>query len=208
MVARDDLQRLRWRLRGAWQWPAFIGLTLIDGLILHVLPPTGTGVRLIPGILLASVGNLFLLAVAAPWLARRLAQRDDRSQAAGLPPGPPFEVVLSRACTGLLVAGAVGLVGAGLAARPAVVLETEAREANARAVRQHVLTAAPAEVQRNIDSSNTIRLGEGFFRTCVAMDDRDRAYCVFVDTTKRPPDLKRDPSQTPNYRLQGGDGGR
>jgi hypothetical protein len=67
---------------------------------------------------------------------------------------------------------------------------------------------APPEVQRNIDSANTIRLGEDFFRTCIALDDRRRAYCVFVDTARKPPDLQRDPSQTPNYQLRGGDGGR
>jgi hypothetical protein len=32
-------RRLRWRLRGAWQWPVFVALTLADGIVLVVLPP-------------------------------------------------------------------------------------------------------------------------------------------------------------------------
>jgi hypothetical protein len=208
VIAEGGLRRLRWRLRGAWQWPAFVLVTFGDGLVLHAVPPVGTGVRLIPGILLAAVGNLFLVAVVAPWLARRLEQRAQRARAAGLEPGPPYEVVLSRTATGLLLAGVLGLVAAGLAARPAVVSETEATEANARAVRAHVLARGSEEVRRNLDSANTIRVAEGFFRSCIALDDRTRAYCVWVDTTKDPPEVRRDPSQLPNWRLRGGDGGR
>ena len=40
--------RVRWRLRGAWMWPTFVALTLLDGLVLHLLPPVGTGVDLSP----------------------------------------------------------------------------------------------------------------------------------------------------------------
>jgi hypothetical protein len=208
MPSGDGLRRLRWRLRGAWQWPAFVLLTLADGLILHALPPVAPGVRVIPGILLGAVGNLFLVAVAAPWLARRLQERQERARTAGLEPGPPYEVVLSRAATGLLVAGALGLVAAGLAARPLIVSETEDTEANARAVRAHVLARAPAEARRNVDSANTIRVAPDLFRTCVALDDRSRAYCVWVDTATDPPVVRRDPNQQTNADFQGGDGGR
>jgi hypothetical protein len=208
MATGERVRRLRWRLRGAWQWPAFVGLTGLDGVILHALPPTGTGVRLIPGLLLSALGNLFLLAVVAPWLTRRLTERAERARAAGVEPGPPFEVVLSRTATGLLLGGAAGLVAAGLAARPAVISETEATAANARAVRAHVLEHGSEEVRRNLDSANTIRLAEGYFRTCIALDDRRRAYCVFVDTTKEPPELRPDPNRLPNWALFGGDGRR
>ena len=200
MIADGGVSRLRWRLRGAWQWPAFVLLTLADGLVLHALPPIGTGVRVVPGVLLAAVGNLFLVAVVAPWLARRLNRRGERALAAGLDPGPPFEVVLSRAATGLLLAGLAGLVVAGLAARPLIVSETEDTEANARAVRAHVLSSAPEEIRRNADSANSARIAEDLFRTCVAFDDRSRAYCLWVDTSKDPPLLRRDPSEVPNGR--------
>jgi hypothetical protein len=204
VASEEGLRRLRWRLRGAWQWPAYVLLTVVDGLILHALPPTGTGIGVIPGILLGAAGNLFLVAVVAPWFARRLLERQARARDAGLGPGPPYEVVLSRASTALLLAGAVGLVAAGLAARPLVVSETEATTENAAAVRAHVLGRAPAEIRRNVDSANTVRISRDFFRTCIAYDDRSRAYCVFVDTKADPPQLRRDLSQRPNY--EGGPG--
>src|SRR5207248_992 len=73
--------RLGWRLRGATMWPAFVVLTLADGVLLHLFPPVRLGVEeggmTIPcGIIVASVGNLFLIGAVAPFLARRLAARD------------------------------------------------------------------------------------------------------------------------------------
>ena len=37
--------RLRWRWRGALLWPAFVVLTLVDALLLGVLPIAGDGAR-------------------------------------------------------------------------------------------------------------------------------------------------------------------
>jgi hypothetical protein len=182
--------RLRWRLRGAWMWPAFVVLTLVDGLVLHLLPPVRTGVDLVPGVLLATFGNLFLVGAMAPWLARRISQRTS-SQAAR-------EVLVDRIGTGLLVAGVAGVLAAGLAARPSVVLETESREENASAVREYVLHSGDEELVRNIETANTVRLGEGYYRTCVARDDRRRYVCLFVDTRREPARVVRDPSSEPN----------
>lgn len=187
--------RLRWRLRGATMWPAFIVLTLLDGLLLHLLPPVRTGVDIIPGILLATFGNLILIGAVAPFLARRMHARR---------PGPPApeqaarEVLVDRFGTALLIAGVFGIVAAGLAARPLVVSETEDTTENARAVRDYVLASGDAELKRNLETANTIRLGEGYFRTCVARDDRRRNFCLFVDTSRRPARLTPDGSTEPN----------
>src|SRR5581483_8787993 len=54
-------RRLRWRLRGALTWPAFAIFTIGDGLLLHFLPPNTTGVKIIPGLIIASFANLFLI---------------------------------------------------------------------------------------------------------------------------------------------------
>ena len=185
-------RRLRWRLRGAWVWPAFVVLTVGDGLIMHALPPVRTGVGVVPGVILASFANLILVGAMAPWLARRLRRR--RSGSAPL----PYEVLVDRTATALLAAGAVGLVAAGLAARPTIVSETEATEKNAEIVREHVLAEHNPEVIRNLDTANTIRLREGYFRTCIAADDRTRAFCYFVDTKPEPPTIREDPSPVPN----------
>ena len=37
------LTRMRWRMRGAWLWPAFVVLTLAEGVLLEVLPISGDG---------------------------------------------------------------------------------------------------------------------------------------------------------------------
>ena len=42
-VERVWHRRLRWRLRGAWQWPAFLALTLVDA----VLPRLAAGGALV-----------------------------------------------------------------------------------------------------------------------------------------------------------------
>jgi len=204
--ARFWTRRLRWRFAGAWQWPAFGALTVLDGVLLHVLPPTGRDIGLVPGIILASFANLLLVGLVAPWLARRLDERAARDVAlrGGNPtvgrPSPPLEVLLSRTATALLCAGAIGLLAAGLGTRPLVVSETEETELNAALVRDNVQSTAPPEVQRNLDTANTLRLGRGFFRTCISLDDRTRAWCLFVDTNVHPPSVARDRNPAPNGR--------
>jgi hypothetical protein len=199
-VDRDERfwpARIRWRLRGAWMWPTFITVTLVDGLILHLLPPVGTGVDLIPAILLATFGNLVLIGAIAPWLARRTWKRRPAAQP-GAPPRAQLEVLSDRIGTGLLLATIVGVVAAGLAARPTVVSETEDTEANAKAFRALVLRRGDQELIRNLETANTVRLGEDFFRTCIARDDRERYFCAFVDTSRKPPDVDVDGSAEPN----------
>jgi hypothetical protein len=79
-----------------------------------------------------------------------------------------------------------------------VVSETEDTEENARAVRDYVLGSGNEELVRNLETANTIRLAEGYFRTCIARDDRRRHFCLFVDTNEQPTDITRDPSAEPN----------
>jgi hypothetical protein len=187
--------RLRWRLRAATMWPAFIAVTLLDGVLLHLLPPIGTNVPVIAGIIMSTFGNLVLIGAAAPFLARRIGARR---------PGPPapeqaaHEVLVDRVGTLLLLGGVIGIVAAGLGNREVVVSETDATTENARVVRAYVLAHGDAEVRRNLETANTIRLGEGYFRTCIARDNRSRAYCMFVDTKKHPTEVTPDSSAEPN----------
>ena len=183
-------------------WPTFISVTLLDGVLLHLLPPIGTGVDLIPGILVATFGNLVLIGAVAPWLARRMWRRRPAAEP-GAPPRAQLEVLSDRIGTGLLVATVVGVIAAGLAARPLVVSETEDTERNAEAFRALILNRGDDELIRNLETANTIRLGEDYFRTCVARDDRERYFCAFVDTSTDPPDVDVDGSAEPNtaYRV-------
>nr|MBA2644079.1 hypothetical protein [Solirubrobacterales bacterium] len=68
--------RLRWRLRGAWQWPVFLVVMALEVVLLLRLPPFEEGPRtVLAATLLAGFGNLFCVAVLAPlagrWLRRR-----------------------------------------------------------------------------------------------------------------------------------------
>ena len=195
--------RMRWRLRGAvWLWPAFAAAVAVDAAILHFLPPVGSdrqinapqGLNFVGDVIVAGFANLFLVGLVAPWLARRLTVRE---VAAG-EPAPPFEVHLGRIAAILMAVGAIGLVVVGLGNRPVIVSETEATEANARTVRDWVLNHGSAEMKRNLETADTIRLSSNFFRTCIAADDRRHAFCFFVDTKADPPKLRRDPDTRPN----------
>jgi hypothetical protein len=197
--------RLRWRLRGAWMWPVFVVATLVDGFVLHELPPlrfgfSEVGLTLVAGILIATFGNLILIGAVAPWLARRLVQRQ---QAA---PGPAVsrqtlrEVTTDRVGTALLVVGFFGVLASGLASIPLINGETDDRNRAARALVDYVEAHAPAEIQRNQDSGavETARLGDGYFRSCIPFDDRSRSYCVFIDVNKHPTQVRKDRSAESN----------
>jgi hypothetical protein len=191
--------RLRWRLRGAWMWPSFVAITLLDGVLLHLLPPVRTGVDLIPGILLATFGNLVLIGAVAPWLARRLWKRRPAADPAA-PPKAQLEVLSDRMGTGLLVASIFGVLAAGLAARPTVVAETEERERAAKELYRFVEGHGSAELRRNLEASDTVRLGEGYFRSCIPDDGRERWTCFFLDARQSDTKVTRDPSALPNKR--------
>jgi len=197
-------RRLRWRIRGAWQWPAYAVLTLLDAVILSELPPVSGGVDFVPGLIVSSFGNLFLIGVVAPWLGKRLAQREAGTGGNGVPLSVKIEVLKDRSAAVLLGVATLGLVAAGLAARPLVVSETRETERNAEIVRDHVLAEAPHEIQRNLDTANTVKLEDGYFRTCVNYDERDRAYCLFVDVDvdAEPPLITKDPSTLPNQQFK------
>jgi hypothetical protein len=197
---------MRWRLRGAWLWPAFVLFTLADGVLLHLLPPvrlgfTREGMTLVFGLIVATFANLVLVGAVAPWLARRLAERPATTAAGtlGSVPHPVRrELVLDRVGTALLAAGLLGVLAAGLGSREVVVADTNATEANAKLVRDYVQQTQSPELRRNLETANTVKLKDGYFRTCIARDDRRRYFCVFVDTTRKPPQLRKDPSAEPN----------
>jgi hypothetical protein len=199
--------RLRWRLRGATQWPAFVVLTIADGLVLDALPPVSTtGLNLIEGVLIATFANLFLVGAVAPWLARRLADRRAAALETAGAPAPAQaarDVLQDRVATALLLAGLAGVIASGLANRPLIVSETDATEENARALTRYVEHSGNDELIRNLETANTIRLGEGYFRNCIARDDRERYFCVFVDTREDPAEVVRDRSAEPNTVFRG-----
>src|SRR3954451_22004375 len=103
--------RLRWRLSGAWQWPAFAVLVVVDAVVLARLPFAGGRSTLLGSLLAAGLLNVIVLAVVARpggWLVRRRR------------PDLPREVAADFAGTAGLVALCVLLIVGGVLHRPAL----------------------------------------------------------------------------------------
>jgi hypothetical protein len=187
-------------LLGAWRWPAFALFTVVDALLLHELGVVRHW-NLAFALIAASFGNIALLVCAD--LLVRLTARNRAAQ--GVPMAPTqVETTIDRSGVALLALGAVGLLVSGLATQHLIVSETNATTANAKAIEAWVGHNASAEYRRNLETANTEKLADGYFRTCIADDARDRYLCLFVDTKKKPVEVIRDPSTEPNRPQQTG----
>jgi hypothetical protein len=189
--------RLRWRLRGATMWPAFLVALVFDAVLLHWLPISGdVAPDLFAAVLLAFFFNLVAVAVGAPLLGRLVRRRW---------PALPKVVADDRAGTALVAATAAVLLGLGLAHRPVVQRQQEAFDTQAAAARTFVLARAPARFRAHVDRMDTWKQGAGLYRTCVPGPNDRRAFCVFVNTRHDPPLVTGDRDQSPNSVLAGPD---
>ena len=179
-------RRLRWRLRGAWQWPAFVVLTAVDGVLLAVLPFTGDGSTLVAGILIAGFMNLFAVAVLAPVGGRALRRRR---------PDLPRLIARDYAGTAALIAVAALLFAGGLAHRPAVAGERDDERAAVAGVREYVLGHAPA-YRGGLAAIDARLLEPDLYRACVP--GRGDWLCLFVSTGQTPAGVTVDPDRVPN----------
>jgi hypothetical protein len=178
-------------------WPTFIAVTLVDALIVHLLPPIGEGVSFIPALLISTFGNLILIGVVGPWLARRTWKRRPAAEP-GAPPRAQLEVLSDRIGTGLLVATILGVTAAGLAARPLVVAETEAKERAAKKLYSYVQAKGSDELRRNLEASDMDKWFDGYFRACIPSDDRTSWTCYLIDVRTKRAQIKEDPSRVRN----------
>jgi hypothetical protein len=170
--------RLRWRLRGAWQWPTFLTLTIVDGLLLHARPVQGLSIDLVPGLLLAGFANLILVAVAAPavGLLLRWRRRD-----------LPRLIASDYAGTVLIAALTVTILVAGLVHHGEIVRERRAADRAIALAREFAAQAAPPAARRNLLAADTLRIDPGHvYRTCLPMAT-DRSWCVVVHVDQDPP---------------------
>lgn len=193
-MERVWISRLRWRMRGAWMWPAFGVLTLLDGLLLHARPISGDATGVVAALLLASFFNLVAVAVGAP-LAGALLRRRRRDL--------PRVVAQDYAGTVLLVAVTAGLVVGGAAHRPAVLEERSDLRAQAAAAHAYLMREAPPVYRAHLGRADTRRVERDLYRTCVPGDDPRRALCVFVDTARSPPRVRPDPNRETNESFAG-----
>src|SRR6478735_3878658 len=75
MVESVRWRRLRWRLRGAWQWPVFAVLTVLDAMLVAWLPFQGEGGDIWGAVLLVGFVNLLAVALVAPFLGMAVRRR-------------------------------------------------------------------------------------------------------------------------------------
>jgi hypothetical protein len=189
--------RLRWRLRGATMWPAFVLAVVVDTLLLRELPIAGdTAPDVFAAVLLAFFFNLVVVAVGAPLAGRYVRRRR---------PGLPKVVADDRAGTVLIGLVAVVVLAVGLAHHPAVEARARAFDLQAAIARAFVLDRAPVRFRGNVGRMDTGKQGSHLYRTCVPGPDARRSFCVFVDTGHDPPVVIADRDQSPNSVLAGPD---
>jgi hypothetical protein len=196
-VERVWVRRLRWRMRGAWQWPTFAVLTVVDALLLTQLPfyDEGPG-SLVAGLLVATFFNLLAVAVVGPLLGVRLRRRR---------PDLPRLIAADYASTAVLLVITVALLAGGLAHRPAVAAERADVAAVVSSTHDYVERREP-EYREGLTRMDAMRVEEDLYRSCVPGADPRRWLCLFVSTDQHPPGVAADPDQAPNaaYRMHGG----
>lgn len=196
-MRRVDWTRLRWRMRGAWQWPVYVALTIAEAILLTALPVWGDGPDGGPltGLLLAACLNLIVVALLAP-LAGLLLRR----RRADL----PRAIAADYAGTALLALLFVGLVAGGLGHRGERRADHRARGALTLAVDRFVHRSEPGYIT-GLTALDAIRVEHDLYRGCVPGPDPRRPLCLFVRTSVSPPAVTRDPDRVPNgaYRSRG-----
>jgi hypothetical protein len=188
---RFGLTRLRWRLRGAWQWPTFAVALVGETLLLHLLPIAGDRTGVAAAALLALFFNLVAVAVLAPLFGALLRR---------VRPDLPRIVARDYAGTAAMpvIVGLIALLGA--LHQPAVRAHERAFGALSDAVRGYVGLHAPLVFQRNVDRADVLQLDDVLYRACVPGPTR-RAWCMLVDTAGPRPRIRPDSSASPNSTL-------
>ncbi len=186
---RGGLRRLRWRVRGAWLWPSFAAVTLLEMPLLHWLPLVGDDTSLLEALLLAGCLNVIAIALLGGLGGVALRRRR---------PDMPKVVADNYAGTAALLAVAVAFVVAGLVHRPAIVDERAAFTEASIAVRRWVDANGDGFTRAHVGAATLLRVDTDLYRSCVPGRDTKRWVCLFVDTSSSPPLVRRDPSHESN----------
>jgi hypothetical protein len=185
----DRRRRLRWKLRGAWLWPAFTVATLLEMLLLHWLPLAGEGTGMLAALLLAGCLNIIAVALfgglGGVWLRRRR-------------PDLPKVVADNYAGTAALAGLAVVFVVVGIAHRPEISDEHDDFARQRAAVARWVRLHGDAFTRAHVSAATTLRVDAGLYRTCLPSPDPLRWTCVVVDTAATPAHVRRDANRESN----------
>jgi hypothetical protein len=187
MVESVRWRRLRWRLRGALQWPTFAVLTVLDAILVAWLPFQGEGGDFWGAVLLVAFLNLLTVAVLAP-LAGLVLRRRRRDL--------PFVVARDYAGTALLVGIFAALLLGGVLHRGARADQQSARATAEAATRAWLAREEPSFAP--ITVVDTRELAPDEYRACAYTAADDDPICLFVNTDQHPPGLIRDTERLPN----------
>lgn len=168
------LVRLRWRRRGAWLWPGFVALTVVDAVVGHLLPAAGDT----QSIAAAGVAGLLLNLIAVVLLSTPLGALLRRFRR-----DLPGAVARNYAGASVVAAISAALLATGLLHHATIVADERAmQDATARA-QAWIGDRAPEQFRRNVELLNTFAIEPGsIYRTCVPSPDGRRSYCVIVKT--------------------------
>ena len=170
------LTRMRWRRRGAWMWPVFVALTVVDAFVVHEWPPDGNPEGLIVALWYAGFWNLVAVAVLArPTGALLRRVRRDL----------PRVVARDYAGTWLLIAFGAALLAAGLSNRSTVSRDRAVmRDAEVRAI-AWIGYRAPLQFRADLRRATTVTIQAGsLYRICVPSASGRRTYCVVVNDSQ------------------------
>jgi hypothetical protein len=165
--------RMRWRRAGAWLWPSFVALTLLDGAIGRLLPPAGSTETFVAGALLGLVINV----IAVILFSRPLGMLVRRVR-------PDMPTVVARDYGGTVVVFAVAavLLTVGLVHRPVIQARQRATSDAIARAQAWIGDRAPDEFRRNLEFVSLLAIEPGtIYRACVPSDRGGRSYCVIVD---------------------------
>jgi hypothetical protein len=178
----ERLIRLRWRLRGAWMWPTFAALTVVDAVVLHLLPFQGDKAGVVPSLLVAALFNLVAVAIAAPVAGAVLRRRR---------PDLPRLIANDYAGTALLLVVFAALLAGGIAHQAKVSSDESRLRAATAAGARFIGAHAPRPFRDNVAAVSTVTIEHGrTYRTCAPSLDGRRAWCVIVRTDGSTPRIR------------------
>jgi hypothetical protein len=168
------LARARWRRRGAWLWPTFVGAVIFDAAIVHMLPIVGDRQSLFGGLVAGMIASLLAVLLGSRPLGAVL--RRGR---------PDLPAMIARDYGGTMAVLAVSalILTGGLLHRSTIDHQKSMlRDAIVRA-EAYIGAHAPADFAVNALHTDTFTIQPGVYRTCVpSRDVGGRYYCVIVKT--------------------------
>jgi hypothetical protein len=186
---RQAARRMRWRLRGAWMWPVFAVLTLVDAALIHTLPLAGEAATLVGGLLLGGFFNLLAIAVVAPLVAILVRRRR---------PDLPRVVAVDYVGTVLLLGVTTTFLAIGLSHRSTILASRDAMALQAGVASRYVAAQGSPDHRARVHEMTTLQFEQQLYRTCVPGNDPDRWLCLFVDTSTSPAGVTLDANRESN----------